>query len=120
MVALLLTPVVLSLLVLAAHFLRAGEIPLVVASLALLILLAIRKPWAARLLQVALVLGALEWALTLTRLANIRAQMGMPGTRMTIILGVVAAFTFGSALLFHTQRLGRFYRLREKGPAAES
>ena len=118
--ALLLTPVVLSLLVLGAHFLRGGEIPLVVASLAVLVLLGIRKPWAARLAQVALVLGALEWVITLVRLANIRAQMGMPGTRMAIILGVVAAITLGSALLFQTRRLSRFYRLGEKEPGSES
>lgn len=119
MTALLLTPVVLSLLVLGAHFLRAGNIPLVAASLALLVLLAFHKPWAARTVQAALVLGALEWVLTLVHLADIRAQLGMPGMRMAIILGVVAAFTLASALLFQTKRLGRVYRLLEEEPAPE-
>ena len=120
MTALLLTPVVLSLLVLGAHFLRAGNIPLVVASLALIVLLAFRKPWVVRIVQVALALGALEWVHTLVRLANIRAQLGIPGTRMAIVLGVVAALTLGSALVFQTKRLGRVYGLLEAEPASES
>ena len=119
MTALLLTPVVLSLLVLGAHFLRAGNIPLVAASLALLVLPAFRKPWAARVVQAALVLGALEWVHTLLRLMNIRAQFGVPGTRMAIILGLVAAVTLASALLFQTKRLGRVYGLIEEEPAPE-
>ena len=119
MTALLLMPVVLSFLVLGAHFLRAGNIPLVVASLALLFLLAFRKPWAARIVQAALVLGALEWVHTLVRLANMRAQLGMPGTRMAIILGVVAAVSLTSALLFQTKRLGRVYGLHAEEPAPQ-
>jgi hypothetical protein len=67
--------------------------------------------------QIALVLGALEWVHTLIRLANIRAQLGIPGTRMAIILGVVAAFTLGSAMLFQVKRLGRVYGLGREDPS---
>ena len=64
MVALLLLPVVASLLVLAAHFLRSGNIALVVLVLVFMALLAVRRRWAARLVQVALLLGAVEWVRT--------------------------------------------------------
>jgi hypothetical protein len=45
------------------------------------------------------------------KFAQIRAALGQPFTRMTIILGVVAALTFCSALLFQSQALKRIYRL---------
>ena len=117
MTALLFTPVVLSLIVMAAHFLRGGQLTLVVGSLALIVLVLVRRPWAARLVQLALVLGTVEWVITLVRLASFRAQMGEPATRMAIILGVVAAVTLGSALLIQTRRLQRYYGIVPPEPA---
>jgi hypothetical protein len=107
-----LIPVVLSLLVLGAHFLRAGNTLMVGTCLALLCLLFVRKPLAARLLQAALLLGALEWIRTLAALAGGRMDAGQPYLRMAVILGIVAAVTGLSALLFQTRRLGRVYGTR--------
>jgi hypothetical protein len=112
-IALQLLPVVLSLLVLAAHFLRAGHLILVVLCLALLGLLAVPRAWAARTVQVALLLGAIEWVWTLSRLASARAEAGEPALRMTLILGAVALLTGLSALLFRTARLRRRFRGQE-------
>lgn len=103
-------PIILSLVVLAAHFLRGGCLPLALALLALAALLAVRRPWVARLLQMVLTLGALEWIRTLVTLAMERSERGEPFLRMALILGVVAAVTLGSALLFETAKLRRFYR----------
>jgi hypothetical protein len=103
-------PIVLSVLVLAAHFLRAGGLPIAVGVLALLALLAVRRPWAARTVQVVLTLGALEWMRTLITLAMRRSEQGEPFLRMTLILGIVTAVTLVSALLFETRKLRRFYR----------
>jgi len=47
----LLTPVVISLVLLAAHFLRAGHIFPAVAAFCLLPLLMVRRPWVARTVQ---------------------------------------------------------------------
>ena len=105
-------PIGMSLLVLGAHFLRYGNTPGVVISLALLGLLFLRKTWVARVVQAALLLGAIEWALTLYRLVQMRAAMGEPATRMAVILGVVIAVTAGSALLFQTQTLRQVYGLQ--------
>jgi hypothetical protein len=104
-------PVVLSLVILGAHFLRYGNWIGVFGSLVLIALLTIRRPWVARLLQVALVLGALEWVRTLYDLAQVRAAHDQPFTRMVVILGVVVAVTFCSALLFQTPALKGIYRL---------
>lgn len=111
MKALLYVPIVLSLTVLGAHFLRYGSDIGVGASMVLVGLLFIRQPWVARLVQVALVLGAVEWLRTLYALAQWRAAQGEPLTRMIVILGSVAAVTFCSALLFQSKTLKRIYRL---------
>lgn len=102
-------PIVLSLIVLAAHFLRAGCLPIALAVLALLALLAVRRLWVPRLLQVVLTLGALEWIRTLVTLAIQRSDRGEPYLRMALILGSVAAVTLASALLFETKKLRRYY-----------
>ena len=104
-------PVILSLVILGAHFMRYGNSMGVVGALALIALLIVRRPWVARLMQVVLILGALEWVRTLYELAQVRAALGQPFTRMTIILGVVAAVTFCSALLFQSPALKKIYRL---------
>ena len=103
-------PIVLSLLVLGAHFLRYDNLVGVIAALALLGLLFVRRGWAARVVQVALLLGALEWAQTLYRLAQARAAQGLPATRMVVILGVVIGVCALSAWLFETKKLQRIYR----------
>lgn len=108
---LLFLPVILSLVVLGAHFMRYGNWIAVCGALVLLALLVVRQPWVARLMQVALVLGALEWVRTLYELAQMRAALGEPYTRMAIILGVIAAVTFCSALLFQSPVLKRVYGL---------
>ncbi len=104
-------PIVLSFAVLGAHFLRYGHAIGVIGSLVLIALLFLRQPWVARLVQVALVLGALEWVRTLFSLMQVRAAMGEPVTRMVIILGSVALVTLVSALLFQTSPLKTVYRL---------
>ena len=108
---LLYIPVVLSFLVLGAHFLRDGSSIGVFVALALVALLFVRRPWVARLVQAALVLGALEWLRTMYELAHIRAILGQPYGRMLLILGVVATVTLCSALVFQAPVLKDVYRL---------
>ncbi len=109
--ALLFVPIVLSLVVLGAHFMRYGNLFGVAGAALLLGLLFVRRPWVARLVQVVLVVGAVEWLVTLYRLAQFRAAMDQPAGRMIVILGTVAAVTALSALLFQTAALRRTYRL---------
>ena len=109
MTALLLTPVVLSILVLAAHFLRDGQVVLVVLVLSLLMLLPVPRRWVARVFQLVLLVAAAEWVRTLLELRELRSALGQPYGRMTVILLAVALLTAASALVFETPRLRRRY-----------
>ena len=112
---LLYIPVVLSFLVLGAHFLRDGNSIGVFVALAFIVLLFLRRPWVARLVQAALVLGVLEWLRTMYELAQIRAFHGQPYGRMLVILGIVAAVTLCAALVFQAPAMKDAYRLRGSG-----
>ena len=96
--AIRLLPLLLSALVLAAHFYRMGNLGFVAFVLVLPLLLITRERWAVRVVQVGLVLAAAEWIRTAISIAQIRAASGAPATRMFVILGCVAAFTALSAL----------------------
>lgn len=93
-----LLPIIISFLLLAAHFYRSGSLLPVALCLALPLVLLFRQTWAARLVQAALLLGALEWLHTLYAIAQLRIQLGQPWGRLAIILGLVALFTALSAL----------------------
>ena len=108
--ALRLIPVFLSFLLLGAHFYRAGLVPLTVLSVAILLLLFIRKSWVPRLFQVLLAAGALEWLRTLYVFAAMRIAWDQPWTRLAIILGAVALLTALSGLVFKNKKLWSYYQ----------
>jgi hypothetical protein len=70
MKSLLYIPIVLSLAALGAHFMRDGNQVGVAGSLILIALLVVRRVWVARVVQAALILGAIEWLLTLQELSE--------------------------------------------------
>ncbi|TPW17515.1 MAG: 4Fe-4S ferredoxin [Elusimicrobia bacterium] len=85
---------------LAAHFLRGGHVLLAAALAAAPAALFIRSPVSRRLVQAALVAGALVWLSTAVRLAHDRRAEGRPWARMAVILGAVASVNaLGAALL---------------------
>jgi hypothetical protein len=89
----------LALLLLAAHFFRAGLIPLTALCVVLVALVFVRATWAVRTLQAALALGTLEWLRTAWVFAAARAAQGQPYGRLLAILGAVAAVTALAAWL---------------------
>jgi hypothetical protein len=109
--ALFFIPIVLSLLVLGAHFLRYDNAAGVIMPVLLIGLLFVRKAWVARVVQVGLLLGTVEWAHTLYRLVQVRVALDEPYTRLVIILGTVMAITALSALLFQAGPMRRIYGL---------
>ena len=117
LIALQLLTVVLSLIVLGAHFMRAGNVVMVVVVLFLLGLLVVRRAWAARTVQVALLLGVLEWVRTMARLVAWRAQDGQPVLRLVVILGTVALVTGLSSLVFRSSRVRAWYEPRQANVA---
>jgi len=100
-----LLPVILSLLLLAAHFYRAGLVSLAVLCVALPLLLFLRQAWVPRLFQALLLLGALEWLRALYGFAAMRIAFGEPWLRLAIILGAVALLTGLSGLVFRSGKL---------------
>ena len=113
--ALRLLPVVLVLAILAAHFYRAMEWIGFGVTVALLPLLFVRAPWAARVLQAALALGALEGLRPAAALVAVRQSMGQPYTRLALILGAVALATALCAFLFQWRPVRERFGLDEGG-----
>lgn len=106
-----LLPVIVSVLLLAAHFLRDGYIAVVIALVAALGLLFVRRPWVSRFFQIGLILGGLEWLRTLLNLIYERQLSGQSWTRMALILGTVILFTAVSAFVFQMAPLRQHFRL---------
>lgn len=102
---------IIAVLLLGASLLRAGNEIMVAGCGLLLLLLAVPRPWAAWIAQIALVLAALRWLWLTWVLASMRAAAGVPYGRMALILGAVALFTLLAALVFRSTRLRRYYRL---------
>jgi len=107
--ALKLLPVILSFLLLGAHFYRSGLVVMTVLSIAILFLLLIKKPWVPRLFQVLLLLGSLEWIRALYVFAAMRIAWDQPWTRLAVILIGVALFTALSSLVFTNRKLQEHY-----------
>ena len=114
MIVLRLLPVIFSILVLGAHYLRSGPFILVLLAILLPFLLFVKKTWVARLIQLVLILGSLEWVRTLFDLVAERQALGESWTRLALILGVVALFTGCAALVFRSNSLKERYELVEK------
>lgn len=92
-------PAALSLVLLAAHFLRMQHLLLVVLNLGLIPLLFLEKRSLARGIRLYLLLGSALWVQTLLMIAMERKAMGVPFVGAAIILGAVAVFTLTSALV---------------------
>ena len=82
---------------------------LALLSLLLAGLLAVRRPWAARVVQAVLVLAAVEWIRTTVALAQLRLQHGEPYLRLALILGAVTAFTLLAAWTFQRPALRAWF-----------
>jgi len=110
-----LIPVILSFGLLAAHFSRAGLLPLMILSVLLPFLLLIRKSWVARSMQILLLLGAAEWIRAMFGYIEIRKEIGDDWGRLAIILVTVALLTACSGLVFRGKSLKQRYALDKSG-----
>lgn len=110
MIFLRLLPVIISNLLLSAHFSHADMNGLALVFLLLPLLLLVKRQGVARLFQVVLFVGMIVWIETAGHLIQSRKAAGNSWTRLAIILGVVALFTGLSALLFETKSLKARYK----------
>lgn len=107
-------PIVLSFIMLAAHFSRYNMQLLALISLLLPFLLFVKRRWAARVIQIILLAGTAEWIFSLFNYINIREFYGQDWTRLAVILSGVALFTLLSALIFETKAMKRIYKRNRK------
>jgi hypothetical protein len=110
-----LLPVIFSFGILAAHFSRTGLFPLVILCLAMPLLLFIRKPLIARIMQIVLLLGSFEWIRSMMGYIKIRNSIGEDWGRLAIILITVALLTACSGLVFRGKHLRKSYGLEKSG-----
>lgn len=104
-----LTAPVLALLLLAAHFHRAGQWSLTIACVALVALLGLRRAWVPRVLQASLAAGSGVWLWTAFALVQQRLALQQSWLRLALILGAVSLFTLLAALVFERTGLRRRY-----------
>ncbi len=108
-----LTPVFLSVLLLGAHWFRAGQSVLVLLALIVPLVLFVRRPWAVRIVQIELIVGAIEWIRTTVILAMARESLGQPWSRLVVILGSVTLLTLLSVFVFEADSLRKRYNTRQ-------
>lgn len=96
-------PLVISCLLLGAHYMRAGSPGLVLMWLFAPMLLFVRKRWVSVVFGVMLLWGGLVWVGTALVNMGERFDQGRDWMRMALILGVVGLFTAASALAFRTK-----------------
>jgi len=104
MVWLRLFPFYISILLLCAHYFRSGDYSFIVFWAFVPFLLLLKRRWVTRAVQLLIVSGAAIWIETMVSIFTVRHTAGMPWLRMVVILGIVALFTAGSALIFETRR----------------
>lgn len=100
-----LIPVLISATLLAAHYSRASNDPMVLVALVFPALLFFRKRWVVWAVQLYLVLGGFVWIDTAYSIVKIRQSIGESWFRMALILSAVAVITALSALVFRSQKL---------------
>lgn len=104
-----LLPVVISFLLVAAHFFRSGQLIFVILMLCMPLLMLVRKSWVPVVIQVVLLLAAVEWLRTLINIAQLRMHSGEPWVRMAVILAAVALFTAASGLVLRHAALRAWF-----------
>jgi heme/copper-type cytochrome/quinol oxidase subunit 4 len=84
--------------------------PLQILSLLIPFLLFWKSKLSARIIQIFLILGGIEWIRILIYYARIRVENGEDWLRLAIILGVVAILTTATALVFRTESMKERYK----------
>lgn len=105
-----LLPVIISFLLLAAHFSRADHTILVIITLMFPFLFFIKKRIILRIIQVVLIISGAEWIRAMLDYIEVRKAMGDDWTRLAIILSVVAIYTAASGLFLQNKKVMDKYK----------
>ena len=110
------TLVVLTALLVAAHFLRAGNITLVIVCLAAPSLLLIKQRWSLIVLQLLAYAGAVIWLITLVQLVSERIAVGRSWGGVVVILGTTALVAVITGLLLNSPGFKARYTSSQPNP----
>ncbi|MBI5010381.1 MAG: hypothetical protein HZB98_12195 [Bacteroidia bacterium] len=110
MILIRLLPVLISFLLLAAHFSRADQTILVIITLIFPFLLLIKKRFIIRIVQFVLLLAGTEWIRAMLDYIEVRKSIGDEWVRLAIILSVVAIFTAASGLFLQHRKIMDLYK----------
>ena len=110
------TLIILAALLLAAHFLRAGNIALVVICLMAPLLLLIRQRWSLIVLQLLAYIGSAIWLNTLFGLVSERILLGRSWGGVVAILGTVTLGTILAGLLLNSPAIKARYPSNRHDP----
>lgn len=102
-------PSIIAAVLLAAHFVRLGELALVAVCLCTPLLLLYRKRRVLLLLQALAYAGAATWMVVAARLVQARVLSGQHWTLAAAILGGVALFTVLAGLLLNSRTVRQAY-----------
>jgi hypothetical protein len=108
-----LMPPIFTILLLTVHFFRGNNLPAVIIFFLLLLVLFVQRPGAARIVQVGLLLGSIEWVRTTISLVCARIDMGEPFIRLAFILGGVSLLTACSAIVFQTPKIKTYFKINK-------
>jgi len=105
-----LLPVLLSFLLIAAHFSRADQSILLIISLTIPFLLLIKKRIIIRIMQIVLLLAGAEWIRAMLIYIEVRQSSGDDWTRLAIILSIVAIYTAFSGFFLQNVKILNMYK----------
>jgi hypothetical protein len=100
---------VVAALLAGAHFLRAGNLGLVMLCLIAPLLFLYRKRWSLILLQVMAYSAAVNWIVAAVQIVQLRQLEGRAWTTAALILSAVAVFTFLAGLLLNSRSIKERY-----------
>lgn len=95
---------------LAAHFLRAGQLLMALLAAVTSLALFIRRPLIIRIVQFALIAGTLEWIRSSVILVLERQSLGLPWLRLAFILGLVVLLAIYSIFALESESLQKRYK----------
>jgi len=103
--------IVISALLLGAHFLRAGHLPLLAVCAASPLLFVHRRRWSLIAVQIMAYFGAGTWLATALQIIDTRERSGQPWAIAATILLAVALFTLLAGLLLNSPSMRERYPL---------
>lgn len=104
-------PLILSAVIVAAHFLRSYNLLPLALCLAAPFLLLFKKRWSLLVLEGLTVLAAIIWMIALNGIIQQRLQEGRSWLASAIILGAVALFTLYSGWLLNSPVMKSIYKV---------